>query len=35
VEFIAAYGSVPPAVEQALARLDNVPVDIDPHYELD
>jgi len=35
VEFIAAYGSVPPAVEEALARLDNVPVDIDPHYELD
>ena len=33
--FIATYGSVPPAVEQALARLDNVPVDIDPHYEMD
>jgi len=33
--FIEKYGTVPPTVEQALARLDDVPVDIDPHYELD
>jgi hypothetical protein len=33
--FIEKYGNVPPTVEQALSRLDGVPVDIDPHYELD
>jgi len=33
--FLEKYGTVPPTVEQALSRLDDVPVDIDPHYELD
>jgi hypothetical protein len=33
--FMKKYGDVSPAVEQALARLGNVPVDIDPHYEMD
>ncbi len=33
--FMKTYGSMPPTVEQALARLNDVPVDIDPHYEMD